>query len=360
MWIFGYGSLVWKVDFPYVKKVIGYIKGYDRKFWQQSIDHRGVPEKPGRVVTLVPSSDPEDKVWGVAYEIDDRDIDTIASLNHRERRFDQIMLNFYPYNNSNAGLDELYKGEFSNMPDTTFVAASVYIGPQDGPLFAKVWGAAYKIHRADIQSVLQHLDHREIMGYEKVPIMFHPIANHPQNILEPPSPFDYGNHHIQSLRLVLKNNPNTSDMSSSPSGKVESDYDSGTEEENQSSSPALNQENGIISVLHEDFSHLADSDNESDNLEEISQGLPFTVTMYYGSEQNEHYIGPNSLEAMAKQIYEAIGPSGKNKDYLFNLATAMHQISEEAVDSHLAELEIAVRDLDEKFNLHTPSTPMEL
>lgn len=198
------------------------------------------------------------------------------------------------------------------------------------------------------------------MGYEKVPIMFHPIANHPQNILEPPSPFDYGNHHIQSLRLVLKNNPNTSDMSSSPSGKVESDYDSGTEEENQSSSPALNQENGIISVLHEDFSHLADSDNESDNLEEISQGLPFTVTMYYGSEQNEHYIGPNSLEAMAKQIYEAIGPSGKNKDYLFNLATAMHQISEEAVDSHLAELEIAVRDLDEKFNLHTPSTPMEL
>ena len=84
MWIFGYGSLVWRPSYPYRQAMDAWIEGWERRFWQGSPDHRGLPGAPGRVVTLVES--PGVTCWGRAYEIaDDEVAETLAHLDHREK-----------------------------------------------------------------------------------------------------------------------------------------------------------------------------------------------------------------------------------------------------------------------------------
>lgn len=177
MWVFGYGSLIWKADFKYETKLVGYILGYKRRFYQHSVDHRGVPEKPGRVVTLIPSKFPNSTVWGVAY----------------------------------------------------------------------------RIRAEDIDEVTKHLDFREKNGYSKKTVTFHP------------------------------NN---------------------------------------------------------------SEYLPFPLTLYVAVEENESYAGPAAIEDIAQQVVTSIGPSGSNKEYVYNLAEAMRQLAPNAEDEHLFALEKAVKEID--------------
>ena len=83
-WIFGYGSLIFRPAIPFVERRPACLRGWSRRFWQWSTDHRGEPWRPGRVVTLAPA--PDDCCWGIAYRLAETDADAIlADLDIRER-----------------------------------------------------------------------------------------------------------------------------------------------------------------------------------------------------------------------------------------------------------------------------------
>ena len=80
VWLFGYGSLIFKADFPYLERRPASILGWSRRFYQGSHDHRGTESAPGRVVTLVPE---EGAVChGMAYLVTPEEF---AHLDHREK-----------------------------------------------------------------------------------------------------------------------------------------------------------------------------------------------------------------------------------------------------------------------------------
>jgi cation transport protein ChaC len=80
IWLFGYGSLIYLVDFPYLESKPASIEGWSRRFWQGSHDHRGTVENPGRVVTLI--EQPGEICGGMAFRVE---ATVFAQLDEREK-----------------------------------------------------------------------------------------------------------------------------------------------------------------------------------------------------------------------------------------------------------------------------------
>lgn len=67
LWVFAYGSLMWKPGFDYAERVRARLPGFVRRFCLDSITYRGTPEFPGLVLAL--DEETGAACEGVAYRV---------------------------------------------------------------------------------------------------------------------------------------------------------------------------------------------------------------------------------------------------------------------------------------------------
>ena len=82
LWVFGYGSLMWRPGFDFAERTLAVVRGYRRALCVYSHVHRGTPERPGLVLGL----DRGGSCKGVAFRVAANQAeDTIAYLRAREQ-----------------------------------------------------------------------------------------------------------------------------------------------------------------------------------------------------------------------------------------------------------------------------------
>jgi len=74
---------------------------------------------------------------------------------------------------------------------------------------------------------------------------------------------------------------------------------------------------------------------------------PLKCLVYIGLPENPQFLGPQDPGELAQKILESRGPSGENREYLFNLETALLGLSEESGDVHISDLVRRCREIEQ-------------
>ena len=82
LWVFGYGSLMWRPGFSYQAQTPGLLKGAHRALCVYSVHYRGTPDQPGLVLGLARGG----ACRGVAFRVTPgAEEETVAYLREREQ-----------------------------------------------------------------------------------------------------------------------------------------------------------------------------------------------------------------------------------------------------------------------------------
>jgi cation transport protein ChaC len=93
LWVFGYGSLIWRPGFPFAERQLARVRGYHRALCVYSHVHRGTPERPGLVLGLDRGGSCRGIAFRVAAEHRDATIDYLRAREQVTSVYREIYLN---------------------------------------------------------------------------------------------------------------------------------------------------------------------------------------------------------------------------------------------------------------------------
>lgn len=73
LWVFGYGSLIWRPDFEHTERHLTRVQGWHRALKMWSRVNRGTPQCPGLVLALLPGG----SCHGIVFRVPQREADAV-------------------------------------------------------------------------------------------------------------------------------------------------------------------------------------------------------------------------------------------------------------------------------------------
>jgi glutathione-specific gamma-glutamylcyclotransferase len=91
LWVFGYGSLMWRPGFEFIEQAPARLIGEHRALCVYSFDHRGTPEKPGLVLGLDRGGACRGVAFRVASKLRDKTVEYLRSREQTTNVYREVL-----------------------------------------------------------------------------------------------------------------------------------------------------------------------------------------------------------------------------------------------------------------------------